>query len=166
MSLRSVFMTTFLLFVTLGASAEPTGKTQKIEWIIDRSNLKAQAEQMSNVVYNSINQQFEIQSLPEEYKAVFDDFMDGMMEVVFDEMLSPEFRPDLIAAYDNTYSASEIDALYAFYATPTGSVILEKQALLNAEVAQAGLDMMERIQPEILMLQNKMMRDLRALNSQ
>ena len=57
--------------------------------------------------------------------------------------------PMFVKAYADTFTDSEIDAIVAFYKTPAGKAMIEKQPALTAKIMQTIQAQMADLMPQI-----------------
>lgn len=92
----------------------------------------AQGTGMAKLVREQLEEFYADGSIPEDERAWLADQMTTVYEDVM-ELVVAEMRDDVA----DRFSAAELDALIAFYGTPTGRAIINKEAELSLAIQQA-----------------------------
>jgi hypothetical protein len=93
----------------------------------------------------------------EQLNAVFSDYMKKMIDVVYsDEVMGP-----LKASYQRYLSTQDVEGIIAFYQSPAGQHLLDKQVKIQLEGAPA---MMEALQTKLKVLIEEMQKQIAALD--
>ena len=74
---------------------------------------------------------------------------DKLLDSVKTRMNWEKLRPQYLRIYDETFSAEEIDGIFAFYESPAGSSMLKKMPLLISKAMAVAQSQMADIMPEI-----------------
>lgn len=78
--------------------------------------------------------------LPADCEARINKLLDGMMkEIPFDEMMEA-----MVPAYQKHFTKGDMDALIAFYSTPTGQKVLQELPAVTAEGMEAMMPIMRK----------------------
>ena len=78
--------------------------------------------------------------LPADCEARINQMLDAMMrEIPFDEMMQA-----MVPAYQKHFTKGDMDALIAFYSTPTGQKVLQELPAVMGEGMQATMPIMRR----------------------
>ncbi|MFZ3214575.1 MAG: DUF2059 domain-containing protein [Candidatus Acidiferrales bacterium] len=100
-----------------------------------------------------------VPNLPPDFEARMDKMTDDMLkELPIDDLLQA-----MIPAYQKHLTKGDVDALTAFYSTPTGQKILKEMPAMTADAMQAAsgilqnmmAKMRERVQTEIAQVQKE-----------
>lgn len=93
----------------------------------------------------------------QQLEAVFSDYMKKMIDVVYsDDVMGP-----LKASYQRYLSTEDVDGIIAFYQSPAGQHLLDKQVKIQLEGAPA---MMEALQNKLKGLIEDMQKQIAALD--
>lgn len=92
----------------------------------------AQGTGMAKLVREQLEAFYAEDSIPEDERAWLTEHMTTVYEDVM-ELVVAEMRDDVA----DQFSAAELDALIAFYDTPTGRAIINKEAELSLSIQQA-----------------------------
>jgi hypothetical protein len=78
--------------------------------------------------------------LPADCEERINKLLDGMMkEIPFDQMMQA-----MVPAYQKHFTKGDMDALIAFYSTPTGQKVLQELPAVTAEGMQAMMPIMRK----------------------
>ena len=115
-----------------------------------RSTMDAMAKQMRQMTHDQVVKQ---PNLPPDFETRMNKMTDGM----FKDMPVDELLDAMIPVYQKHLTKGDIDALAAFYSTPTGQKIVKEMPALVAESMQAAQGItqkmiasaMQRVQDEV-----------------
>ena len=99
-------------------------------------------EAMSQPMHQSAHEQCEKDKdkLPADCEARINNMLDAMMkELPFDEMMQA-----MVPAYQKHFTKGDMDALIAFYSTPTGQKVLQELPAVMGEGMQAMMPIMRK----------------------
>jgi len=99
-------------------------------------------EAMSGPMHQAAHTQCEKDKdkLPADCEARVNKLLDSMMkEMPFDEMMEA-----MVPAYQKYFTKGDMDALIAFYSTPTGQKVLQELPAVTAEGMQAMMPIMQK----------------------
>jgi len=99
-------------------------------------------EAMSGPMHQAAHTQCEKDKdkLPADCEARVNKLLDSMMkEMPFDEMMEA-----MVPAYQKHFTKGDMDALIAFYSTPTGQKVLQELPAVTAEGMQAMMPIMQK----------------------
>jgi uncharacterized protein len=121
-----------------------------------KSTLDAVTKQMHQMIHDELRKQ---PNLPADFEAR----MDKMMDDMFKNFPTDDLLQAMIPAYQKHLTTGEVDALTAFYATPTGQKILKEMPAMTAEAMQASTGIIQkmmaqaqqRVQSEIAQMQKE-----------
>lgn len=152
-----------LVFVTLGAAQQnaPDSPATKddvekyLEVTHARDTMKQMMDVMTKQMHQMVHQQIskDIEKLPPDFETRMNKMMDDMLRnFPVDEMLEAT-----IPVYQKHWTKGDVDAMVAFYSTPTGQKILRELPTTMAEAMQAMQpimqkrthEMMDRVQQEV-----------------
>jgi uncharacterized protein len=155
-----------LLFASISfaqqSAADAPASKEDIEKYLDtmhardlmRSTLDAMTKQMHQMTHAQLEKQ---SNLPPDFEARMDKMMDDMMK----DMPIDELIQAMIPSYQKHLTKGDVDALTAFYSSPTGQKILKEMPAMTADAMQAAsgvvqkmmAKMQDRLQSEIAQVQ-------------
>jgi uncharacterized protein len=150
-------------FAQQGAADAPASK-EDIEKYLDtmrtrdmmKSTLAAVAKQTHQMTHAQLEKQ---PNLPPDFEARMDKVMDDMIkDLPIDELIQA-----MIPAYQKHLTKGDVDALTAFYSSPTGQKVLKETPAMTADAMQAAsgivqkmmAKMQDRLQSEIAQVQKE-----------
>lgn len=121
-----------------------------------KSTVDAVTKQMHQMIHSELSKQ---PNLPADFEAR----MDKMMDDMFKNFPTDDLLQAMIPAYQKHLTKGDVDALTAFYSTPTGQKILKEMPAMTAEAMQASTGIIqkmmaqaqERVQSEIAQMQKE-----------
>jgi uncharacterized protein len=121
-----------------------------------KSTLDAVTQQMHQMIHDELKRQ---PNLPADFEAR----MEKMMDDMFKNFPTEDLLQAMIPAYQKHLTKGEVDALTAFYSTPTGQKILKEMPAMTAEAMQASSGVIQkmmaqaqdRVQSEIAQMQKE-----------
>jgi hypothetical protein len=121
-----------------------------------KSTLDAVTKQMHQMIHDELKKQ---PNLPADFEAR----MGKMMDDMFKNFPTEDLLQAMIPAYQKHLTKGDVDALTAFYSTPTGQKILKEMPAMTAEAMQASSGVIqkmmaqaqERVQSEIAQMQKE-----------
>jgi uncharacterized protein len=125
-----------------------------------RDMMKNMMDSMAKTMHQIAHQQVEKQpNLPVDFEARMDKIMGDMMKNFPTEDLLAAMEP----VYQKHLTKGGVDALVAFYSTPTGQKILNEMPAMTSEAMQAGVGvaqkmmakMTQRVQDEVAQMQKE-----------
>ncbi len=81
--------------------------------------------------------------------AELQDFQNRVFGLMKEKLTYANMKPDYVRLYDETFSASEIAGILAFYKTPAGQAYLEKLPLLSTKSVELAQRIMTNLIPEV-----------------
>lgn len=129
-----------------------------------REMMTQMVEAMSKPMHQMIHEQYmkDKDKLPADFEARMNKMMDDTMKALpWDEMLQ-----SMVPVYQKHLTKSDVDALVAFYGSPTGQKILRELPAITAEAMQSMMPMLrkqmntmtERVQEQVA----QMLKDSKA----
>jgi hypothetical protein len=121
-----------------------------------KSTLDAVTKQMHQMIHDQLKKQ---PNLPADFEARMEKTMDDM----FKNFPTEDLLQAMIPAYQKHLTKGDVDALTAFYSTPTGQKILKEMPAMTAEAMQASSGVIQkmmaqaqdRVQSEIAQMQKE-----------
>lgn len=142
------------LLVVSGLSFADSDSKKEAENLLNMMGMKDALEQ-------SIEQTLQVQM---QQNPTLVPFKNVMMQFFQKHMSYESLKPDMVQIYADTFTASELKELIAFYRTPTGKKTIEKMPQLMAQGGQIGA---KRVQDNIQELQQSIKEEAeRIKNSQ
>jgi hypothetical protein len=155
-----------LLFASISfaqqSAADAPASREDIEKYLDATHARDTMKTMMAAVTKQMHQMVHEQvkkdpSLPSDFEARVNKITDDM----FRDLPLEELLQATIPAYQKYLSKGDVDALVAFYTTPTGQKILKEMPLISAEAMQSASGIVqkmmaqaqERVQSEIAQAQ-------------
>jgi hypothetical protein len=157
-----------LLFASISfaqqSAADAPASKEDIEKYLDtmhsrelmKSTMAAMTKQMHQMTHAQLEKQ---PNLPPDFEARMDKMMDDMMkDFPIDELIQA-----MVPSYQKHLSKGDVEALTAFYSTPTGQKVLKEMPAMTADAMQAAsgivqkmmAKMQERLQSEIAQAQKE-----------
>src|SRR5258708_5699631 len=138
-----------LLFAPL-AFADQASKSAKIEELLAAMNIEAQQKEMLGQIQQLVTSQVKSQIPSPTDAAQLEDLQKKMFALIGEETSWQKMRPVFVKVYGDTYTEPEIDGILAFYKSPAGKAMVEKQPMLTSKMmtnmqAQMG-EIMTKIQ--------------------
>lgn len=116
---------------------------QKYLEVMHSKDMMAQmADAMSKPMHQMIHQQYlkNQDKLPADFQKRLNKVMDNLMaSVPWDQMLD-----SMVPVYQKHLTKGDVDALTAFYSTPTGQKILKELPQITAEAMQSIMPLMQK----------------------
>jgi len=104
--------------------------------------MKQMVEAMSKPLHNMVHEDYMKNrgKLPPDFEARMDKIMDDMlMSMPFDEMMDA-----MVPTYQKHFTRGELDALTAFYSSPTGQKILREMPAIMSEAMESMMPIMRK----------------------
>jgi uncharacterized protein len=120
------------------------------------STMNAMTKQMHQMIHAQLEKQ---PNLPPDFEARMDKTMDDMIkEFPMDDVIQA-----MVPAYQRHLTKGDVDALTAFYSTPTGQKVLKEMPAMTADAMQSAsgviqkmmAKMQERLRSEMAQLQKE-----------
>ena len=136
------------------ACADETTKTTKVEELLTLMNVAQQQkdmmDQMADMVIGQVKSQMaqqgaaspaEIAKMEARQKKLFELFK---QETSWDKM-----KPVFVKTYSETFTEPELDGMLAFYRSPAGKAMVQKQPTLNTKIMTNVQTQMADLMPKI-----------------
>lgn len=148
---RRVILLTCCFAFALSLSAQQTvndspASKEDIERYLDvihsHDMMKQVMQAMSKPMHDMVHEQF-IKSrdrLPPDFEAR----MNGVMDDMFNNMPVDEMMQAMVPVYQKHFTHVDIDALIAFYSSPTGQKVLREMPAITAEAMQSMMPIMRK----------------------
>lgn len=108
-----------------------------------RVRVDASRNQLHQIIHDTVQKQ---SGLTPEFEAR----MDKMADDILKDYPVDEAIDVTIPVYQKNLTKGEVDALIAFYSSPTGQAILKKLPAITAEATQATTGIMQRMMAKIM----------------
>lgn len=99
----------------------------------------------------------QIKSLPQEQQDKFNNAIVKVKAVLLEMMSWEKMKPDLVEVYGKTFSEQEAKDVIAHMQTPTGQMIVSKQAGMVASVMQMTQAKTQAIMPQVMKIMQEEM---------
>ncbi len=138
-----------LLFAPL-AFADQASKSAKIEQLLAAMNVEQQQKEMLGQIQQLVTSQVKSQMPSQPDAAKIEDLQKKMFALIGEETSWQKMKPVFVQVYSDTYTEPEIDGILAFYKSPAGRAMVDKQPTLTSKMmtsmqAQMG-EIMTKIQ--------------------
>jgi hypothetical protein len=139
-----------LLFASISfaqqSAADAPASKEDIEKYLDATHARDTMKTMMDSVTNQMHQMTHAQvkkdpSLPPDFEARMNKTTDDM----FKDFPIEDMLQATIPAYQKYLSKGDVDALVAFYTTPTGQKILKEMPLISADAMQAASGIVQKM---------------------
>ena len=127
-----------LLAVPL-ALADETTKMAKVEELLTVMNVEQQQkvmmDQMSDAITGQMKEQLAQQgNVSAAEMAKMEERQKKLFALIKEHTTWQKMKPVFVKAYADTFSEPEVDAILAFYKSPAGKAMVDKQPTLNAKI--------------------------------
>ena len=148
------FALTLALLLAPLAWADEATKTAKVEQLLSAMNVEQQQKEMMDQMTQMVIDQFKDQmskqgNLSPAEMARLEDRQKKLFALIADKTSWQKMKPVFVKAYADTFTEPEIDGIVAFYKTPAGKAMIEKQPMLNTKIMQTVQAQMADLMPEI-----------------
>lgn len=148
------YMMICALILTPLACADEAAKTVKIEQLLTLMNVAQQQKQMmaqmSQMVLAQVKEQIARQgNVSQDEMAKMEDRQKRLFALIGEKTSWENMKPVYLKAYADTFSEGEIDGIVAFYKTPAGKAMVDKQPLLNTKIMASLRAQMGELMPRI-----------------
>ncbi len=140
-------ITLLVLLIPFYAVADE--KTDLAEKLITLTNMDKMMEQTKQQILQMESQMVGQFDVPEEKKADAMAFQKKLTEKTFEIMNFDDLHKDYAALFAEVYSLEELKGLVAFYESPVGQSMIEKQPVVIQKAMQISQKRMASLIPEI-----------------
>src|SRR6266481_7337138 len=123
-----------VLLIAPLAFSQPASKDAKIDQLFKSMNIEAQQKQMLGQMQQMVISQVKAQLPSEADKAKAEEMEKKMFALIEQETGWQKLKPVMVKAYSDTYTEPEIDGILAFYKSPAGQAMINKQPTLISKV--------------------------------
>lgn len=131
--------------LTFPATAQQLSKQQKIERILDLTSSESLIEAVVGQV-RSLLEQIQMNPTPQQ-KSKRDDALDKIAKLARERL--QKVRPNMVKAYEDTFTDEEIDAMLAWYSSPAGRSTIQKLPAVSASISAIAQTEMNALNDEI-----------------
>ena|ERR1051326_666208 len=148
------FVITCALLLAPLACADETTKAAKVDQLLSVMNIEKQQkqmmDQMSQMVIGQIKEQMAKQgNITEAEMAKMEDRQKRLFALISEKTSWANMKTVYVKAYSDTFNENEIDGILAFYKTPAGKAMIEKQPSLNGKIMESVQAQMADLMPQI-----------------
>jgi len=148
------FALAFALILAPLALADEAAKAAKVEQLLTVMNVEQQQKQMMDQMSQMVISQFKEQmakqgTVSPAEMAKMEDRQKKLFALIADKTSWQKMKPVFVKAYADTFTEPEIDGIVAFYQTPSGKAMIEKQPALTAKIMQTVQEQMADLMPQI-----------------
>jgi hypothetical protein len=136
------------------ACADETTKSAKVEELLVAMNVEQQQKEMMDQMSQMVIQQVKSEMAKEgnispAEIAKMEDRQTKLFALIKDETSWTKMKPIFLKSYSETFTEPEIDAMLAFYHTPAGKAMVEKQPSLSTKIMTGVQSQMSNLIPRI-----------------
>jgi hypothetical protein len=131
------------------AFADQASKDAKIDQLFQAMNIEAQQKQMLAQMQQMVTSQVKSQLPSEADKAKAEEMQKKIFALIEQETSWQKMKPVMVKAYGDTYTEPEIDGILAFYKSPAGKAMIEKQPTLMSKMMTGMQAQMTDIMSEV-----------------
>jgi hypothetical protein len=136
------------------ALADEASKGAKVEQLLTIMNVEKQQkvmmDQMSQMVIGQVRAQMAQQgNVPPAEVAKLEDRQKKLFALIQQETSWDKMKPIYIKSYADTFTEPEIDGILAFYKSPAGKAMVDKQPDLNTKIMTSLQSQMADLMPKI-----------------
>jgi len=143
----------FLATATYAQQSTPDAPASKadVQRFLDVMHTRDMMSQMMTVMENQqrqmIHQEIEKQkNLPPDFEAKMDRMMDDLVaNMPLDDLLQA-----MIPVYEKHFTKGDMDALVAFYTSPTGQKVIKEMPAVTAESMQASSGILQKLMAQTM----------------
>jgi len=137
------------LLLTPLAFADQASKDAKIDQLFQAMNIEAQQKQMLAQMQQMVTSQVKSQLPSEADKAKAEDLQKKMFALIEQETSWQKLKPVMVKAYGDTYTEPEIEGMLAFFKSPGGKAMIDKQPALMTKIMTGMQSQMSNIMSEV-----------------
>jgi uncharacterized protein len=160
-----VLTTSLISFAAFANDAPPSDASiQELTMLAHSQEVyRGMKPQMDAMISSSIKEASQGQTITPERQAVLDR-MRANMVAAFDETYNAEAMQNLtLRIYQATYTQDEVDGLIAFYKTPAGQALINKNPLLMQNTMDEMRALMHPMMQRINQIKNEGEQEMKAL---
>jgi uncharacterized protein len=121
-----------------------------------KSTMEAMTKQMHQVTHAQLQKQ---PNLPPDFEARMDKMMDDMIkDLPIDELIQA-----MVPAYQKHLTQGDVEALTAFYSSPTGQKVLKEMPAMTADAMQSAAGVIQKMMAQ---MQNRLQSELAQLQKE
>ena len=148
-----LIVTCALILLPLACADEAT-KAVKVEQLLTVMNIEQQQkqmmDQMSEMVIGQIKEQMAKQgNVSQAEMSKMEDRQKRLFALIADKTSWERMKPVYVKSYADTFTENEIDGILAFYRSPAGKAMIDKQPALNRKIMASVQAQMADLMPLI-----------------
>jgi uncharacterized protein len=161
----SVFLAMFVLAHPLLAQESPASREDILK-LLDLLKTRDMTRQMMQSTSAQVRAQMlsimrnSAPGVPDEFFARIDSIVEALVTEMVSEYPTEEILEDIIPVYQKYLTSADVNAMIAFYSTPTGQKFIREMPAIMAESMQAS---QPRINRQMESLSQKMQQAIRQL---
>jgi uncharacterized protein len=143
-----------VLFLSLShtAHADEASRRAKAQEMLTLLHLDRVMDQLMNNMMEQVSttsrQMFGANIKPED-QAKIDEFQKQVFQLIQSQLGWKALEPEYVTIYANNFTDEQLDAILAFYKSPTGIALVEKLPTLTAQGMQLAQSKMLLLQPQM-----------------
>lgn len=139
----------FALILAPLALADQASKIAKIEQLFVAMNVEAQQKQVMAQMQQMVMAQVKAQLPSAGDQAKAEEMQKKLFALITEETSWQKIKPVMVNAYGDTYTEPEIDGILAFYKSPAGKAMVDKQPALMGKVMTGMQAQMSTIMTDV-----------------
>jgi len=148
------FVVTCALLLAPLACADEATKAAKVDQLLTVMNIEQQQkqmmDQMSQMVIGQLKDQMAKQgNVSQAEMTKMEDRQKRLFAVIADKTSWLHMKPVYLKAYSDTFTETEIDGILAFYKSPAGKAMIDKQPALQGKIMTSVQAQMADLMPLI-----------------
>jgi uncharacterized protein len=149
---RTALFLVLVLSLSLTAHADEASRRAKAQEMLTLLHMDRLMDQMMNNVMEQAStmskQMFGANIKPED-QAKIDEFQKQIFQVIQSQLGWKSLEPEYVTIYANNFTDEQLDAILAFYKSPTGISLVEKLPTLTTQGMQVAQSKMTLLQPQL-----------------
>ncbi|RUS67619.1 hypothetical protein CUZ56_00094 [Saezia sanguinis] len=162
----------FVALLCLNVQAQTQTQTQtpsdaSIRQLLQVSNAQgalANSQDMQKDMLTQLTQQLQVISpqLNNKQRAILDQMVNDLAALIGKYTSWERLEPVMLSIYQQVYTQEEVDALIAFYSSPTGQSVAQKIPQLTSLTTQVMQEQMMEMIPELQRIQSSAMQAMES----
>jgi uncharacterized protein len=166
-TLRTILVALLALLALPAALAEDARPTEQsireLLAVMQSHNMVDNMLQQMDATWGPMMKQSLAGGQPTERERQIVDEAHAKIQALLREQLQWQtFEPMMIRVYQNSFSQKDVDAMKAFYSSPTGQQVIAKMPLVMQQTMQAMQQHMQSVIPQIKQIKEDMTQQLEA----
>lgn len=149
---------------TLAQDARPTEASVRKVFSVTHVDtmMNAYTSQLATSMHTGVEHALADQTLNEAQQKIIDGMTDKMVVLMREQLDWASIEPKMVQLYRDTFTQHEIDAMLAWYDSPTGRSVIAKQPVVVQQMTDYAQLHVKDMVPKLLKLQKDTIAQLRA----